>query len=95
MNVNLKEEHLNIQVDALKLWIQHYEERGYGPEHVIIAANMILGYNKVAGDILNNAQNVTDEEEDKHPEFSRGPNPGEKFVMGKGYVPINQPKSQD
>jgi hypothetical protein len=86
MKINVKEQHLNILVDSLKLWIQHYEERGYGPEHAIIAASMILSFNKTAGDILDNSQNEPDDEDEKHPEFVRGADPDEHFVLGKGYV---------
>lgn len=85
MNINLKNEHLNIMIDSLKVWIQHYEERGFGPEHVITAASMIMSMNKVADTILDNAQNEPESDEEKHPEFVRGPNKDERFVYGKGY----------
>ena len=84
MRVEFKEIHLNIVVDALKLWIQHYEERGYGPQDAITAASMILKFNETAGAILDNAQNEPEQEDDET--LVRGPNTGEHFVYGKeGY----------
>ena len=87
MKIAIDDAHLTVLVDALKCWITHYEERGFQAEHVIIAASMIMTVNKVAGAILDSAENDPEEEKDKEDEtLTRGPNPDEHFVYGqKGY----------
>lgn len=91
MKIEVDDKYYQFIADGIKLLIKNYDDCGYQLTDVPLMANVGIIFNEAAKKAI---REIDDEEEKynkEHPEFTRPPQQGEKFVMGKGYVNETRP----
>lgn len=73
-------------IDGMDLLIRQYDEKGYRMEQIPLMVNLALQFRDKAKELIAKGDDPDEKFAKEHPEFTRPPKPGEKFVIGQGYV---------
>lgn len=86
MKIEVDDEFANIIVDAIDCLIKNYDAYGYKLFQVPRIAAIGIAFQERAKKAIKEADDEEEKFNKEHPEFTRGPEPGQKMVYGKGYV---------
>lgn len=96
MKIAIDDKFCNVIVDAIDSLIKVYDQYGYKINDIPMIASIAIAFKARAEQVIKDSQQDYDEEEkemQEHPEFFRGPEKDEKFVMGQGYKKVEGKKT--
>lgn len=86
MKIEVDDRYTNMMVDAIDALLKNYDAYGYKMTDVPDIARIGISFKQRVEQLIAEADDDEAKFNKEHPEFARGPQPGEKFVMGKGFV---------
>lgn len=86
MKIEIDDEYCAILMDAIDSLIKIYDQYGYKIEDIPKIASLGIAFKARAKQAIKEIDDPEAKYNKEHPEFTRGPNPDEHQVLGKGYV---------
>lgn len=92
MKIEVDDRYTNMMVDAIDALLKNYDAYGYKMTDVPDIARIGIAFKQRVEQLIAEADDDEAKFNKEHPEFSRSPGPGEKMVLGKGYVKDDEKK---